>query len=55
VRLAWYIVSVPRVLPYIIRLLLLSNNEKMTLSESKATTFQSKLSKLELKADLFYK
>lgn len=31
-------------------LLLLSNNEKITLSESKA---QSKLSKLELKADLF--
>jgi len=37
----------------LLRLLLLSNNEKMTLSESKATTLQSKLSKLELKADLF--
>lgn len=37
----------------LLRLLLLSNNEKRTLSESKATTLQSKLSKLELKADLF--
>lgn len=37
----------------LLRLLLLSNNEKMTFSESKATTLQSKLSKLELKADLF--
>lgn len=34
----------------LLRLLLLSNNEKITLSESKATTLQSKL---ELKADLF--
>lgn len=37
----------------LLRLLLLSNNEKITISESKATTLQSKLSKLELKADLF--
>lgn len=34
----------------LLRLLLLSNNEKMTLSESKATTLKSKQ---ELKADLF--
>lgn len=38
---------------FLLRLLLLSNNEKITFSESKATTLQSKLSKLELKADPF--